>query len=340
VAGIWYFPHLNDVIEIYQVNRQAATSENEAPLFGYRSNLFYPHALLSTQMQLPLGLLFLAGLVYSLVRYRRQSVILYLVLVGGIGLFTMVANKDPRYTVPVLSIAAVISVCWLVKSEPDPKVVQRSWIRKAGTLKPALAAAAAVWALASFYNAQWPREGMGYYIDTPEFRWMVFARNYFTLDHRPGNEDWSVSAIVQTIAGTPSNSSQQQEETAVPQTIGVARQQDPSVRTVGVVVNLPYLNPSSISVYARLLAPGRAAPPMFKVDWLVVDSAADRMLQCDFLVVRTGLDRAEWVAPLEWPAAKLIQDHPGRFTRVGAFPIPMEGAEAVVYKREDEPNRR
>src|SRR6185295_18211116 len=78
LASIWYWPHLHNVIEIYQVNKQAAVSENEAPLFTFFSNLFYPHALLSTQIQLPLGLLFLAGLIYSLARRRSESVMLYL----------------------------------------------------------------------------------------------------------------------------------------------------------------------------------------------------------------------------------------------------------------------
>ena len=35
LASIWYWPHLHHVIEIYQVNKQAAVSENEAPLFTF-----------------------------------------------------------------------------------------------------------------------------------------------------------------------------------------------------------------------------------------------------------------------------------------------------------------
>jgi hypothetical protein len=107
---------------------------------------------------------------------------------------------------------------------------------------------------------------------------------------------------------------------------------DINAPTVGVAVNLPYLNPSAIALYARLLAPGRAAPPLFTVDWLVVDGARDRIEQADFLVVRTGLDHAEWVAPLELPIEKLIRANPDRFIEIGRFPIPITGAEVLVYK--------
>ena len=336
LAGIWYWPHLQHVIQIYQVNKQAAVSENEAPLFTFFSNLFYPHALLSTQMQLPLGLLFLGGLIYSLARRRRESVMLYLWLLGGIASFTLVANKDARYTVPVLPAAALISVCWLSgwKTRRDER------LPKTRALKSALVASIAAWALVSFFNAQWPRPGMGVYLDTPNFRWMVFGRNYFALDHRPLPDDWGVPDIVRTIVGQSNPQIQARDsggviplrsvETAAPHQSGVLK--DNSAPTVGVAVNLPYLNPSTIALYTRLMAPGRASPPVFNVDWLVVEGARDRIEECDFLVVRTGLDRAEWVAPLEQPLDNLIRTNPDRFIEVGRFPIPIDGAEVLVYK--------
>ena len=335
LASIWYWPHLHDVIQIYQVNKQAAVSENEAPLFTFFSNLFYPHALLSTQMQLPLGLLFLAGLIYSLARRRTESVMLYLWLLGGIASFTLVANKDARYTVPVLPAAALISVCWLSgwKAQRGGKQEGSSGT-KVGVLKPALVACIAIWALISFFNAQWPRSGMGYYIDTPNFRWMVFGRNYFALDHRPLPDDWGVPDIVRTIAsqsGPQTHSDSGSAGNLKPSKLrGVLK--DINAPTVGVAVNLPYLNPSTIALYTRLMSPRRASPPLFNVDWLVVDGARDRIDKCDFLVVRTGLDRAEWVAPLELPLENLIRTNPERFIEIGRFPIPIEGAQVLVYK--------
>ncbi|HEY3136101.1 MAG TPA: glycosyltransferase family 39 protein [Blastocatellia bacterium] len=307
VAAVWYAPHFRDVIAIYRENQRAAVSENEAPLFSFDSNFFYIHALISMQMQLPLGVLFAVGLVYSLFRRRKQSAILYLWLLSGIISFALVANKDVRYTVPVLPAAAVLSVCWLREFKaPTRKIV--------AALKSALVAILAAWALVSFFNAQWPRPGFGTAIDTPRYRWMVFARNYYGFDHRPLNDDWNVPEVVQKVSN-------------------LGREADPSSTPVlGVVVNLPYLSPSSVALYARLLTRERAAAPIVDVRWIVEPWMIDRLEECDYVLVRTGLDKADWVAPVERDFERLIRDNPARFRLIASCPIPMPDAQAVVYQ--------
>lgn len=312
VAAIWYAPHFHDVIAIYRENRQAAVNENEAPLYSFDSNFFYIHALISMQMQLPLAIVFVIGVVYSLIRCRKQSILLYLLILSGILCFAMVANKDVRYTAPVLPAAAIISICWLRKFKPNTEQV-RSAIQKAWVVtRTALVSATAAWALISFFNAQWPPAGWGTAIDTPRYRWMVFARNYYGFDHRPLADDWSVPEIVTAV------STEQSAPTPV----------------LGVVVNLPYLNPSSVALYSRFLAEGRAAPPMIDVRWVIEPSMLDRINDCDYILVRTGLDEADWVAAVEREVEQLVHNEPERFTRAANFLIPMEGAEAIVYRRE------
>jgi 4-amino-4-deoxy-L-arabinose transferase-like glycosyltransferase len=316
IAAIWYAPHMRDVIEIYRENQRAAVSENEAPLFSFDSNFFYIHALISMQMQLPLAVLFVAGVVYSLVRRRKQSLILYLWLLSGIAIFALVANKDVRYTAPVLPAAAILSVCWL--REFRPAGARKAGARKAGAVKVALVAIIAAWALVSFFNAQWPKTGWGTAIDTPRYRWMVYSRNYYGFDHRPLPDDWSVPEIVRSVADF------------IPADTGIPH----SPPILGVVVNLPYLNPSSVALYSRLLTSERAAPPLIDVRWVVEPSMVDRIPDCDFLLVRSGLDKAEWVAPVERDVEQLIRAKPNQFVRVASFPIPLKEAEAIIYRRE------
>lgn len=306
IAAIWYGPHLQDVIAIYRENRQAAVNENEAPLFTFDSNFFYVHALISMQMQLPLAVLFVVGLIYSLIRCRKQSAILYLWILSGIGMFALVANKDVRYTVPVLPAAAIISACWLREFIPRDRT-RRAW----DVLRYASVSTIAIWSFVSFFNAQWPKEGWGTAIDTPRYRWMVFSRNYYGFDHRPFKDDWAVPEIVQSLSNT--------------------QRTQP---VLGVVVNLPYLNPSSVALYSRLLSTKRAGPPLVDVRWVVEPSMFDRLDECDYVLVRTGLDEADWVATAERDAAKLILANPERFTKSASFPIPMKNAEAVIYKQE------
>jgi len=312
VASIWYGPHLQDVIAIYRENRQAAINENEAPLFSFDSNFFYVHALISMQMQLPLAVIFIIGLIYSLARCRRQSLILYLWILSGITCFALVANKDVRYTVPVLPAAALVSVCWLRAFGPQVNKLKTVLFESSGILKAALVLGIAAWAFISFFNAQWPKAGWGTAIDTPRYRWMVFARNYYGFDHRPLDDDWSVPEIVSFVSGPHTTS--------------------PPV--LGVVVNLPYLSPSSVSLYARLLSNGRAAPTTIDVRWVVEPSMIDRIETCDYVLVRTGLDKADWVAGVERNVEQLIRANPDRFIRAASFPIPLEAAEAVVYRHQ------
>lgn len=308
VAAIWYGPHWQDVIAIYRENQQAAVNENEAPLFSFDSNFFYVHALISMQIQLPLALVFAAGVVYSLARCRKQTVILHLWLLSGIICFALVANKDVRYTAPVLPAAAIISVSWLRKFKMITEVNGQTG-KPAVVLKTALLAGIACWALMSFFNAQWPRAGSGTAIDTPRYRWMVFARNYYGFDHRPLEDDWSVPEIVRSLSN-----------------------KQMSAPVLGVVVNLPYLNPSSLSLYARLLSGARAGSPLIDVRYVVAPSMIDRIDECDYILVRTGLDKADWVADVERDVEKLVRDNPDRFIRDASFPIPLEEAEAVVYR--------
>ena len=363
VAAIWYGPHLNDVIEIYKVNREGAINENEAPLFTLMSNAFYSHALLSAQLQVPLATLFISGLVYSLFRRRRGIALIHLWLLSGIAMFTLVANKDVRYTVPVTPAAAILSVSWLsalykaggrknraglTELDETAEIAGSAGKRAASRreLTPILRAAAsisiAVWAGVSFFNAQWPAPGDGYFIDMPRFRWMVFARNYYVMDRRPSPDDWALPSIVMTVAGEGASNSpgaRQAEdrpptprETISPSTRDADVAGPQSRPTLGVVVNLPHLNPSSVGLYSRLLSPERAGAPLINVDYIVVDSALYRLDGCEYLLVRTGLDRASWVGSTERAVEEFIKKNPRKVTRVASFPIPLEEAEAVIYR--------
>lgn len=322
IAALWYVPHLRDVIAIYRENQQAAVNENEAPLFNFDSNFFYVHALLSMQMQLPFALLFAGGLVYSLVRCRKQSVLIYLWLVSGLVSFALVANKDVRYTVPVLPAAALLSVCWLRDLKPPAKAVIAARHKTVRALKLALVAAITAWCFASFFNAQWPRPGFGKAIDTPRYRWMVFARNYYGFDHRPLDDDWSVPEIVRTLVDLHRKhiAESASENSSAPPVLGV-------------VVNLPYLNPSSVALYSRLLTDQRAGPPLIDVRWIIEPPMIDRLEECDYVLVRTGLDEADWVAKVERDVEQLIQ-RDQRFTQIASFPVPLKNAEAILYRFE------
>ncbi|HKP11865.1 MAG TPA: hypothetical protein VJZ91_07125, partial [Blastocatellia bacterium] len=357
IAAIWYGPHLQDAIAIYRINQQGAVDEHEPAVFSRDSLTFYSHSLISAQMQMPLGILFGLGLLYSFIRARRESLMLYLWLASGIVMFTLVANKDVRYTVPVLPAAALLSVCWLREFyrtgkragvEPSTTAGRRPLL----VLRVILVTVIAGWALVSFFNAQWPTAGQGSYVDTPYFRWWVYGRNYFVYDHRPLEHDWSIPAIVRTVAEFPYDESSPSVK-AMTRPI-ILRQKYPSLDphetekfekqpygkedlfvwpTLGVVVNRPFLNSSACAWSARSQVPERAGMPLVTIESIGNETEmAERLDHCDYLLVRTGLDHAENVQPVERKIEEIVRNNPQRFTEAGRFTTPLDGIDAVLYR--------
>lgn len=359
IAAIWYGPHLQDAIAIYRINQQGAIDEHEPLVFSRDSLTFYWHSLISAQMQMPLGILFGLGLIYSLIRSRRESLMLYLWLLSGIMMFTLVANKDVRYTVPVLPAAALLSVCWLREffqtgkqnNDTGQLPIRRSR-QPLLALKLALVAVIAGWAMVSFFNAQWPAAGQGTHIDTPYFRWWVYGRNYFVYDHRPLAHDWSIPEIVRTVAEFPYDESSPSVR-AMTRPM-VLRQKYPSLDpheterlqkqpygkedlfvwpTLGVVVNRPFLNSSACAWSARSQVPERAGMPLVTIESIGNENEmAERLDHCDYLLVRTGLDHAEDVQTVERMIEETVRNNPQRFKEAGRFSTPLDGIDAVLYK--------
>jgi Dolichyl-phosphate-mannose-protein mannosyltransferase len=359
IIAIWYGPHLQDAIAIYRINQRGALDEHEPPVESFVSLIFYWHTLISAQMQMPFAILFGLGSIYSLIRARRESLMLYLWLLSGIIMFTLVANKDVRYTVPVLPAAALLSVCWLREfyrraapgSDELPSSTFR-WRKPLLALKLALVALIVGWAGVSFFNAQWPAAGQGTHVDTPYFRWWVFGRNYFVYDHRPQAHDWSIPEVVRAVAEFPYDETSpsvramtrpmvlrqkylsldpHETERAEKQPYG---KEDLFVwPTLGVVVNRPFLNSSACAWSARTMVPERAGMPLVTIESIGDETEmADRLDHCDYLLVRSGLDHAEDVKPVERMIEATVRNNPLRFHEVGRFPTPLDGIEAVLYK--------
>ena len=172
----------------------------------------------------------------------------------------------------------------------------------ASGFKTALALIAAC-ALVGFFDAQWPRAARATAVDTQPYGWKVYG-----FAQAPLADDWSVPEIVRSVArrqsGTP---------------------------ILGVVVNLPHLNPSSVALYARLLTNQRAGPPLIEVRWMTRPALIEHIDECDYVL---GLDGADRVAAVESDIEWSIGDNSARFDRVEAFRIPLEGAQAVLYRHE------
>src|SRR5262249_53381632 len=109
LISIWYVPHFSDVREIFQVNQQGAIQEGEPAALSLPSFTAYAFILAREQIQLSLTIPFILGLIYSLIYKRSNSAILFVWVAGGFLICTLLANKDPRYTVGYLPAIAIFS---------------------------------------------------------------------------------------------------------------------------------------------------------------------------------------------------------------------------------------
>jgi 4-amino-4-deoxy-L-arabinose transferase-like glycosyltransferase len=187
IASIWYVPHLKDVVGIYKVNALNAAVENEAPPFSFRYLAYYWGVLGGLQIQLLFTSLFVVGLIYSIRHRSRQDWMLYLWILSGILSFTLLANKDARYTVPILPAVALISVSWLGAVRGNRRIL--------------VAGAIAAWAFVSFFNAQWPSSTMDFRLRAMGMPLYFLSGDVYRFDHRPLAEDWSVPEIVHAASG-------------------------------------------------------------------------------------------------------------------------------------------
>jgi dolichyl-phosphate-mannose-protein mannosyltransferase/DUF2993 family protein len=125
----WYGPRLFGLpMQILSRSfKQAAEQQNPEPLTA-AGLLYYPRTL-PTQLGLLAGLLLLWGL-WALRRNRTARPLLWLATLGPFAVFSLIQNKNLRYTLPILPAAALVAAIGL-GSLPLPA---RRWIGAAAAL--------------------------------------------------------------------------------------------------------------------------------------------------------------------------------------------------------------
>ncbi|MBI4470971.1 MAG: glycosyltransferase family 39 protein [Acidobacteria bacterium] len=301
LAAVWYVPHLQDTVAIFQVNRNNAIEQGHPPTLSLLSFLAYPYFLLNYQLQAPFFVLFAFGACYAWRRQRNGTLHLFLLLAGAYFSLTLLSNKNPRYTAPMLAIVAVLSVAWMNRRSND-------W--RSLAVKGALVLLCA----ASFLQTQWPPTGgSGIYVGSSDRRGprLVFmGHNLLRFDHRPERPGWPVERI-----------------------FGDLRAQGPSYGRpirIGITSNLPFFNPSNFRYYAETAATFEPKEPRVEVTYLLAESTIAYLNSVDFLVARSAS------GPLVEPTAteRALTRNPKMlvgFQLWREYPLP-DGSTAQVYR--------
>ena len=131
IASPWYVTNIQQFRIDMKANGAPQAALEGDPLVGSTaSNVWYLQNFLSQQLFLPNVLLFVAGLV-AFVRARPKRLEYWyplLLIIGTCLAFTAIANKDPRYTLPVLPAIAIISVWWISQLKRRNRIIAGSII--------------------------------------------------------------------------------------------------------------------------------------------------------------------------------------------------------------------
>jgi len=337
VAGPWYLSHPGDILRELLLSNQTALKDGD-PAYGTLGYFtYYLLTLVRHQIFLPFTVLFAYGTWRAFRSPRpRDLAVVGLWLIGGLIGFTLVLNKDPRFTLPLLPAVAVLSSAWLVGSprhsprevacgvargESDP--LERPlpfvpFVSRSGRLSThwrlGLVAGVAALALIQYEGLSygWPRfpEWVGI------FSLPLYAQHCH-LSRHPSPQRWPLTEMVTAIyARAPLNA------------------------RVGVLVDCGHLNGYTLRAYAfeRAMA-ARLWPPV----WPEVGPAAqdrpltwEELLRYDVLVLKTG-------SPGAHPAAiertrQMIAARDAQFRAAfqpgPTFPWP-DGSTARLYFRRD-----
>ena len=171
----WYGPRLFGLpMQILSRSfKQAAEQQNPEPLTA-AGLLYYPRTL-PTQLGLLAGLLLLWGL-WALRRNRTARPLLWLATLGPFTVFSLIQNKNLRYTLPILPAAALAAAIGL-GSLPLPA---RRWIGAAAALLGVLQVSMALFLVPP----------------PPTLPGMILP---MTLGRAPSGADWRHGAILEDL---------------------------------------------------------------------------------------------------------------------------------------------
>ena len=198
VAGVWYAPNLAQLIRYFGQNAQIGRLEGEPPVLSFQSFIYYLRLLEGYQMYALLFFLMTGGLVFVIARPLMRDRALWIAFVAGGWLaMTLLRTKDPRFTMPLLTLLLIPPAAWLASWSTGSN---RRLGRSAQVL---FVGALSVQAYAGNFGISWlPQQVvlMTGYQGSLRWDWQLFSQNYFGILGAPRREDWKQNEILDRVA--------------------------------------------------------------------------------------------------------------------------------------------
>lgn len=201
VASLWYGPRLGTLREFFALNTAGGIAEGDPGRLSWQALVFYVRALEGYQLFLPLFLLFLGGLAWTLRNFHKQWIPVYLWIGGSWACLMLFQNKDPRYSVPILPAIAIVTAALLgsLWARTDTFVAgrRRHWI-------PVALGCFLLFQhyMISFGVAALPRQVViADGVDGPlRWDWYLYSQHYFDLWDAPAREDWRIDYVLDRVS--------------------------------------------------------------------------------------------------------------------------------------------
>jgi hypothetical protein len=227
-ASFWYLPNLSKLARYYSENSRIGIREGEPPVFSLQSFIYYLRLLEGYQFfAILFTLLLLACFFVWKKKLLREQGILVTAIIGGWFAMTLLQTKDPRFTMPLLGLLAIISGAWI-----------QSWGKSkfAAAAKIVLIGLLCIQAYAANFGISWlPSKivlARGYQ-GSVRWDWNLYMQDYFGACGRPRRDDWKQADILREVAAHSAR-------------LKIA----PSL---ALVPDLPYFNASNFQLHARIL---------------------------------------------------------------------------------------
>ena len=187
IASYWYLSRASVLVGFLQINTAGGLAEGDPSRLSWQAVVWYLRALGGYQLFLPLFVAFLIGLIWLYVNFDPKWTPLVLCLVGAWLCLMTFQNKDPRYTVPLLPVVALITAGWISS--------RRAWI------VPLLALLLFQHHLVSFGIRTLPEKVIivrG--VKQPlAYDWNLYTQTYFGLWGRPLWQDWKIAYVLDRV---------------------------------------------------------------------------------------------------------------------------------------------
>ncbi len=121
VVSPWYWTNIRSLASDLKYNAvQAGGAEGDPAIRSVASITWYLKNILNNQLYLIPTLLFITGLATTFKRETlKKNLPLILTIVGNLIIFTLLRNKDARYTMPILSSVAIMATYWVFSLKPN-----------------------------------------------------------------------------------------------------------------------------------------------------------------------------------------------------------------------------